>query len=158
MTNMEGAHKPPSRVRYETSHPTVTVRVSQDVHQRLLKIRRTTGKSLGDILREALGVQEASAGSAYQKGYQTAKTLYAVTWKCRVCGKDVTAQAEKSKKLAGEHLAELGWTHSECVRKTGQARKDSTLGSYSVMDPSGVPSRTMIVHQRPDGTTYSTQA
>jgi predicted RNA-binding Zn-ribbon protein involved in translation (DUF1610 family) len=149
--------KPPSRLRYEASHPTVTVRLSAEVHERLLKLRQTTGKSVADILREAVGVQEASAGSAYDRGYQAAKALYAVTWKCPVCGKDVTARAEKSKKLAGEYLAQLGGKHSECARKTGQVRKDSILGGYSVLDPSGVPIKNMIVRQRADGTTYSTQ-
>jgi len=127
------------------------------VHKRLLKLRQTTGKSVADILREAVGVQEPSADSAYDRGYQAAKALYAVTWKCRVCDKDITAAGEKAKKLVGGHLAELGWAHSECVRKTGEVRKDSILGAYSVLDPSGVPTKNMIVRQRPDGTTYSTQ-
>ena len=154
MTNTERGHKPPSRVRYEASHPTVTVRLSAEVHKRLLKLCQTTGKSPADVMREAVGVQEVSAGSAYQKGSQDTKALYAVTWKCPVCGKDVTARAEQSKKLAGEYLAQLGWKHGECARKTGQGRKDSILVAYSVLDPSGVPTKNMIVRQRPDGSTY----
>ena len=157
MQTRMGTHKAPSRLKYEASHPTITVRVSQEVHQRLLNIRQTTGKSLGDILREAVGAQEASAGSAYQKGFQTAMALYAVKWKCRVCGRDITVTSELATKKLAQRPAEVGWIHGDCARKTKPDQKDSKVGAYAVTGSSAVPI-TKIIRQRPDGSTYVTPA
>lgn len=150
-------HKPPSRRRYEASHPTVTIRVSPEVHQKLMNIRQTTGKSLGDILREAVGVQEASARSAYQRGYQAAEALYAVRWKCRVCGEDCTANDEAMRKRAAQHLADIGGIHSACATRAHQVQEAPIIASYAFKGPSG-DRVTKIVRQRPDGSTYVTPA
>ena len=157
MTNMERGHKPPSRVRYEASHPTVTVRLSAEAHKRLLKLCQTTGKSPADVMREAVGVQEVSAGSAYQKGFQTAMALYAVKWKCRVCGRDITVTSELATKKLAQRPAEVGWIHGDCARKTKPDQKDSIVGAYAVTGSSAVPI-TKIIRQRPDGSTYVTPA
>ena len=61
-------HAPPSRLRYEESHPTVSVRVSRELYDDLGELRAKSGKSLGDILREAVGRQRPSTRAAYTKG------------------------------------------------------------------------------------------
>jgi len=60
---------PPSRVRYEGSHPVLSVRVPKELADQLREIRRQSGKTLGDIIREALGAQEPSTKGAYATGY-----------------------------------------------------------------------------------------
>ena len=51
---MRKPSRPPSRIRYEAANPTVSVRVSRDIHERIKRLKRISGKSLGDIVREAL--------------------------------------------------------------------------------------------------------
>ena len=50
-------HKSPSRIRYDEKNPVISVRVSRELKAQLDEIRETSGKSLGDILREVVGVQ-----------------------------------------------------------------------------------------------------
>ncbi len=47
---------PPSRTRYEQQNHTVSIRVSKEMYDRLKALKEQGDKSLGDILREALGV------------------------------------------------------------------------------------------------------
>ena len=48
----------PYRIRYERDNPTVSIRVSRETYDRLNAMREQNDISLGDILREGLGVQE----------------------------------------------------------------------------------------------------
>ncbi len=43
---------------YEATHPVISIRVSQEIYDRLQELRRD-GQSYGDILRIGLGIQEA---------------------------------------------------------------------------------------------------
>ena len=155
MQNVESAHLPPSRLRYEAAHPTITIRVSRQDYERLTYIRRTTGKSFAGIFKEAARIQQASAWNAYDQGFQAAKAQFAVTCKCRVCGEDIAATQEAQKKELGEHLGKMGLIHGRCVKKTRQSQTDIQLGSYSYVGPSGAPI-TRTVYHRPDGSNYST--
>ena len=58
---------PPSRARYEQRNPTVSIRVSREMYDRLKALKERSGKSFGDILREALGVQEPATKAAYTR-------------------------------------------------------------------------------------------
>jgi predicted DNA-binding protein len=49
---------PPSRIKYEKSHPTVSCRVSKELYDRLDKSRKVDGKSFADILKIGLGIAE----------------------------------------------------------------------------------------------------
>jgi predicted CopG family antitoxin len=51
--------KPPSRIKYELSHPVIPIRVSLEVYQKLQNAR-LNGQSYADIVRIGLGVQEAT--------------------------------------------------------------------------------------------------
>ena len=53
------AHKPPSRIRYEKTHPVVTIRVRPDEFKKLRELRHS-GQSYADTLRVGLGVQETN--------------------------------------------------------------------------------------------------
>lgn len=52
-------HKPPSRIRYEQTHPVVTIRVRPDEFKKLKELRHA-GQSYADTLRVGLGVQETN--------------------------------------------------------------------------------------------------
>ena len=73
-------HLPQSRVRYQQRKPTISIRVPREIYDRLKGLREQGEKSLDDILREALGVQERSTRAAYnrgyKKGYADAEELY----------------------------------------------------------------------------------
>jgi hypothetical protein len=52
-------HKPPSRIRYEKTHPVVTIRVRPDEFKKLQEFR-LAGQSYADTFRVGLGVQETN--------------------------------------------------------------------------------------------------
>ena len=54
---VKATHKPPARIRYEQSHPTVSFRLSKDVYD-LLKQRLEDlgGVSFADFVKDSLGL------------------------------------------------------------------------------------------------------
>jgi hypothetical protein len=107
-------HSPPSRRKYDLSHPTVSVRVSKELYRELNLIRRTAGKSLGDILREAVGKQFPSTKNAYLEGFNDAKLRYAIDYPCSDCGGKLTIESEKEKNAVVAYMREQGWHHGSC--------------------------------------------
>jgi len=57
---VKGTRKPPARIRYEQSHPTLSCRLSKDTYD-LLKQRHEDlgGVSFADFVKDALGIQQA---------------------------------------------------------------------------------------------------
>ena len=108
-------HKPPSKIKYDQSHPTVSIRVSRGLYDRLKDLRERSGKSLGDILREALERQLPSTKKAYQLGYNAAKRQFAVSYKCSVCGGNLTASSLREKEAMAQYMREHGWRHGKCA-------------------------------------------
>ena len=112
-------HIPPSRLRYEKAHPTISVRVSRDLHDRLKELKAESGKSAGDVLREALDVQEPSVQDAYGRGYGEgwvqAESKYRVDYRCSQCGGTLTIDSREEKRAAAEFMRENGWAHGECL-------------------------------------------
>ncbi|MBA7607956.1 hypothetical protein ES703_15126 [subsurface metagenome] len=96
MVNGKGKKIPPSRVRYEATHPIVSCRVSRDEYAQLDEIRTTQGKSLAAILLVGAGLlapnkdEKALREKAFQEGFKeaTRQVLREVEiGKCCVCGK-----------------------------------------------------------------------
>jgi hypothetical protein len=108
--------KPPSRIKYDTEHPTVSVRVSRELYNQLKDLCEDGGKSLGDILREAVKIQTPITEKAYARGYQDARRKFAVVYKCSGCGESIVIDSEKEKQEVAEHMASEGWKHSRCIR------------------------------------------
>lgn len=54
--NYKVKHKSPCRVRYEQSHPIVSVRINSELYDELQELGRTTGKSLADFLKDGAGI------------------------------------------------------------------------------------------------------
>ena len=112
-------HKPPSKIKYDQSHPTVSVRVTQELYDQLKDLRERGGQSLGDILRQAVKQQKPSTTRAYNQGYSQgyndAKREFAVDYKCSVCGGNMTITSEQEKKTVAKYMREHGWSHSRCL-------------------------------------------
>ena len=112
-------HVPPSRRRYEESHPTISVRVPRELHDRLVQLKQRSGKSVADVVREALDVQTPSVDQAYHrghaKGFTTAEQWYRVDYRCCVCGGTLTIEGKEDKEAAARLMREEGWAHRSCI-------------------------------------------
>lgn len=108
-------HKPPSRIKYDANNPTVSIRVSREMYDQLKKLREMSGKSLGDILREALKQQSPSAKRAFSLGYSSAQAKYGVWFNCSVCGGSIVIEDPNTKKAVAGYLKEHKWGHAKCV-------------------------------------------
>lgn len=114
-------HQPPSRIKYNQNHPTVSIRVSQELYDQLKELREKSGKSLGDILREALKKQAPSVKQAwsegYSRGYKEAEETYKVTYPCNVCGEQLVVTDTNAKKAIVSYMEEHEWGHNACHNK-----------------------------------------
>lgn len=110
-------HQPPAKIKYDKTHPTVSVRVHQELKKQLDEVREKSGKSVGDILREALKIQTPSVKVAYNRGFNVAKKEYGVWYKCSVCGGNLLINTDKEKKAAAGCMREQGWAHGDCLSK-----------------------------------------
>lgn len=108
-------HVPPSRKRYEAKNPTVSVRVSAAIKARMEALRATTGKSMAAILLESLGVQEATAHEAYQRGFKAASDRFRVVFPCVGCRKGIVVDDADRKALAVKAMTAARIGHKECV-------------------------------------------
>lgn len=111
---------PPSRLRYEAANPVISMRVSRVLYLQLRDIKQITGKSVADILREAMGAQYDRGTEAWQlgfsSGYKKAQEKYRVHFRCHGCGGTVTLIGQKAMLAAAELMREAGWGHGQCVR------------------------------------------
>ena len=114
-------HQPPAKIGYDSTHPIVSVRVNQELKQQLNEIKKMSGKSAGDILREALKVQAPSAKNAFRTGKNNGKSTYGVSYKCSVCGGTMWILSSEEKKAAARYMRENGWAHGNCIGKQDQA-------------------------------------
>lgn len=116
-------HKPPARIRYEQSHPTVSCRLSRDEYA-LLKQRLEDlgGISFADFVKDSLGLLQLKMPAteeirerARDEGYNQAKEEYQIWYYCAVCGKriDVGPNSDSHKAMIG-HMKQNGWGHKSC--------------------------------------------
>ena len=126
---------PPSRLRYEASHPTVTVRVSRELYDQLQTLRNEANFSYAEILKTGLDKLEPTAEEAYQRGFQDGQEqggrkrhgdgikkgwdwavgMFEVRYYCSRCGRKhlaITTDAEKAS--AAEAMYDAGWHDPEC--------------------------------------------
>lgn len=113
------------------SNPAVTFRVEPRARERLDALTAKTGKSLGQVLRESLGVAEREEGATYDRGWTAgyAKGLKEgeergrkaafgrVNLPCSKCGKTFEMNFYDHKEAAGVLLNAFGkWAHRDCLR------------------------------------------
>ena len=95
MVNRSGKRRPlpPSRERYQRSHPTVSLRVDQDLYAELKALKQTSNLSVADILKVGLGKCEPLVGEAHHTGFMGGLAeSYAVA--CDDCQEQVMAIAQ----------------------------------------------------------------
>lgn len=111
-------HIPPAKIKYDQTHPIVSVRVDLELKKQLEEVGKLSDKSVGDILREALKVQAPSVKNAYKKGYGIAKNEYRVLYICSVCGAPLEISTLREKSAAAKYMKEHGWAHASCLKKS----------------------------------------
>ena len=123
---VKATHKPPARVRYEQSHPTVSCRLDKDTHD-LLKQRLEDlgGVSFADFVKESLGLQQTKIPDieeikekAYEEGYDQAEKDWQIWYYCAVCREriDMEPNSDSHKAMIG-YMKEHGWGHASCHRQ-----------------------------------------
>ncbi len=124
---VKASHKPPARIRYEQSHPTVSCRLSKDTYDLLKQRLEDLGEvSFADFVKDSLGVLQLkipdtkeikkkarSAGNS--QGYNKAKNEYEIWYYCNVCGGQITIKPNEGahKEIIG-YLKSRGWGHNNC--------------------------------------------
>lgn len=113
-------HTPPSRLRYEKSHPTVSARLPKGDYDRLKGYLAMTDQSLADLIKETLDGREPAIEAAFAEGQsdalETAEYLYKVDYRCSKCGGSITLTDEQAKQAAATYMREHGWAHTKCPR------------------------------------------
>ena len=121
-------NKTPSRLRYEREHPTVSFRISKELHDRLQIVKEAEGKSTTDVLKVGVGLLEVKVRQekeiqvqAYEEGWEKgvaeAEELYAVPYRCSRCGKEIVVTTDEEKRAIKTYMREHGWGHAECINR-----------------------------------------
>jgi predicted CopG family antitoxin len=63
---------PPSRRRYEASHPTVSFRVDLDLYPQLKGLKEKANLSVADVLKISMERRETLVGEAHHTGFMSA--------------------------------------------------------------------------------------
>ena len=95
MVNTHGKRRstPPSRQRYEASHPTVSFRVDRTLYLELKRLKEQANLSVGDILKVGLERCGPLVGEAHHTGFMGGLAeSYAVA--CDDCQDQVMAIAQ----------------------------------------------------------------
>ena len=95
MVNKQGKRRstPPSRRRYEASHPTVSFRVDLDLYAQLKALKEKANLSVADVLKVGLERCEPLVGEAHRTGFMGGLAeSYAVA--CDDCQDEVMAIAQ----------------------------------------------------------------
>ena len=116
----KGRHIPPSRHRYEQSHPVVAIRVNEELYRKLKQIKNQADVSFADILREGLGMQEAESKKASYAGFHAGeiegrKFDLGI---CTVCKRALhwDLNQEKTRQLLEKAINDEGFIHTDCKK------------------------------------------
>lgn len=117
---VKGKHKPPSRQRYEQSHPVVAIRVNQQLYKKLQEIKAQGNVSFADILKEGLGIQEAATKEAFNAGYDAGETegKRFDLGTCYICKKHLHWDLGKAKErqLLEQAINNAKYIHATCKK------------------------------------------
>ena len=112
---VKGRVRPPSRIRYEQSHPVIAIRVDRETAERLRGLAEESGKSLATLIKENLDLQEEEHNEAWLQGRDEGRKENQIWYYCAVCNKriDMTPSSDDHGALI-EYMKEHGWGHSTC--------------------------------------------
>ncbi|MBA7631978.1 hypothetical protein ES703_39518 [subsurface metagenome] len=118
----KATHKPPSRIRYEQSHPSISFRLDRDTRDLLKQRLEDLGGSAADFIKESLGLQQAKFNdikeikqTAFEEGYREAIENCQIWYYCAVCGEQIemSPNDDDHKAMIG-YMKEHGWEHKSC--------------------------------------------
>ncbi len=120
---VKATRKPPARIRYEQSHPTLSCRLDRDTYT-LLKQRLEDlgGVSFAEFVKDSLGLQQLKMPNieeikerAWDEGYNQAVEDCQIWYFCSVCGKrmKMSPNDDDHKAMIG-YMKEHGWRHKSC--------------------------------------------
>ena len=94
MVNTQGKRRstPPSRKRYEASHPTVSFRVDRTLYLELKRLKEQANLSVADVLKVGLERCEPLVGEAFHNGFMSA-LAEAYQTVCDDCEEEITLLA-----------------------------------------------------------------
>ena len=112
---VKGKNRPPSRIRYEQTHPVIAIRVDMETEARLRALAEDSGKSLTTLIKENPGLQEDEYTGAWSKGHDEGTKEHQIWYYCAVCGKriNMTPSGNDHKALIS-YMKEHGWRHHAC--------------------------------------------
>ena len=119
---MAKGHKPPSKIRYEQSHPALSCRISKDAYD-LLKQRLEDlgGVSFADFVKDALGLLQLKMPDIDEvkgEGYNQAMEEYQIWYYCNVCRKRIYIDPnDNAHKAIIGYMKDKGWAHQSCHRE-----------------------------------------
>lgn len=109
------ARKPPSRIKYEQSHPVVSVRVTKPLKKALDSQRGE--RSYAELIREALekahGVREAYQ-TGYEEGYGKAEYKFKVEFACKRCNRPIPVCPGTKSGAQVIEAVEKKFSHKSC--------------------------------------------
>jgi len=113
-------HKPPARIRYEQSHPTISFRLDRGTYD-LLKQRLEDlgGVSFADFVKESLGLLHTDIKeirkTAWGEGYDEAEKDWQIWYFCNICGEriDMSPNSDSHKAMIG-YMKDHSWGHDSC--------------------------------------------
>jgi len=112
-------------VRYESKHRNVVARLPLPLFQRFEAQMKATGKSMGQLVREALDPALRDRRADYTKGWndgsRKAADRYGVSTPCLECGGPLFVVAAEDKQLVSDLLARYRWAHKQCPTRAGPA-------------------------------------
>ena len=121
MATNKGTRKrvPPSRERYEETHPVISVRVTPEMRERLEQLKSESGMSTADIIRigmnKARPYVKAANIKLLENTFEEAREYFEVEYPCPRCGYWHQAiVTEESKAIAAEFMYEQGRMDFEC--------------------------------------------
>ena len=120
-------HKPPSRVRYEQSHPTVSCRLNKETYDLLKqRLEELGGASVADFVKDALGRlqlkmpkpedTERIKEELKREGYNQAIEEWQIWYYCNVCKKKAFVEPNSTdhKRIIG-FAKQNYWAHESCL-------------------------------------------
>jgi hypothetical protein len=111
----KGKHKPPSRVKYDLSHPVVSCRLDKATRD-LLKQRLTDlgGISFAAFVKDSLGLLQLKMTNIEEKIIDE----WQIWYPCCICGRRIDIKPNGGAHEAFMALAERSrWAHKECISK-----------------------------------------
>ncbi len=108
---------PPARVRYEATHPTVSIRVGQELKEELDELKQMPGLSMADTLEAGLDRLKPDVEEFYERGlsdgYDIAEEEFKVFATCHRCRRPhLPVISVKMKEAVAR--AVIGWGGTSC--------------------------------------------